>query len=171
MLRRLERIVTGTANVIAVAGMTLLLLFAAATLSDGLSRGLFSAPIDMVREIGDLVAAICGTCCLPIVLLNKNNITLRVFEKLLPPVGVRVLESLVDLLLTVTMAAMAWQFWLLAVKTQQAGDVTWLMNVPKAPFWFVVDAILWVAAAVQLFVTLQTVTGQQTRQHHTETPV
>jgi hypothetical protein len=57
------------------------------------------------------------------------------------------------------MVGMAWQFYLFSVKTMQANDVTWLLNVPKAPFWFVVDAILWVGAAVQAFVLFQMVTG------------
>jgi hypothetical protein len=54
---------------------------------------------------------------------------------------------------------MAWQFYSFSVKTMQANDVTWMLNVPKAPFWFVVDAILWVAVAVQAFVLVQIVTG------------
>ena len=43
---------------------------------------LVSYPLDFVREIGDLIAAICGACTLPIVLLHRNNITLRVFENI-----------------------------------------------------------------------------------------
>jgi len=30
---------------------------------------------------------------------------------------------------------------------------------PKAPFWFVVDGILWVAVVVQVFVLIQMITG------------
>jgi hypothetical protein len=42
-----------------------------------------------------------------------------------------------------------------------ANDVTWLLNVPKAPFWFVVDAVLWVAVAVQTFVLIQDIVGRR----------
>jgi hypothetical protein len=49
------------------------------------------------------------------------------------------------------------------MKTMRAGDVTWLLNWPKAPFWFVVDGILWVAVAVQTFVLIEEVLGVRER--------
>jgi TRAP-type C4-dicarboxylate transport system permease small subunit len=158
-VRLLEKIITGAANILAVAGLTLLLVLATFTLLDGLLRAFANYPLDLVREIGDLVAAICGAACLPIALLHQNNIVLRIFEKLLPPLGVRVIDTLAALLIQVVMTAMAWQFWLFGRKTMQAGDVTWLLNWPKAPFWFVVDGILWVAVAVQALVLIGIVTG------------
>lgn len=159
-MKAIEKIVTGAANALAVAGLTILLALAVCTLFDGLLRALANYPLDFVREIGDLVAAICGACCLPIVLLHKNNIVLRTFENLLPPGGARIFDAFADILMTIVMIAMAWQFWLFGMKTMRANDVTWLLNVPKAPFWFAVDAVLWVAVAVQAFVMVQTLTGK-----------
>jgi hypothetical protein len=116
-------------------------------------------PIDLVREIGDMVAAISGACCLPIVLLHRNNIVLRGFDRVLPPSGVRVIDTLAALVTEIVMIGMAWQFYLFGLKTMRAGDVTWLLNWPKAPFWFVVDGILWVAVAVQTIVMVEEITG------------
>jgi TRAP-type C4-dicarboxylate transport system permease small subunit len=152
-------IVSGLSNAIAVAGLSLLLILAVFTLLDGLLRAVANMPIDLVREIGDMVAAICGTCCLPIVLLHQNNIVLRMFDRILPPSGVRVIDTLAALAIEIVMIGMAWQFWRFGIKTMQAGDVTWLLNWPKAPFWFVVDGILWVAVAVQTFVLIEEITG------------
>jgi TRAP-type C4-dicarboxylate transport system permease small subunit len=158
-VKAIEKIVTGAANSLAVAGMTILLVLATFTLFDGLLRSLANYPLDIVREIGDLVAAVCSACCLPIALLHKNNITLRIFEKILPPAPARAVEAFADILVTIVMVGMAWQFFSFSVKTMQANDITWMLNVPKAPFWFVVDAILWVAVVVQAFVLVQIVTG------------
>lgn len=169
-MKRFERIVTGTANGLAVAGLTTLLALAVCTLFDGLLRALANYPLDFVREIGDLIAAICAACTLPIVLLHKNNITLRVFEKFLAPAGTRMFDGFADILMAIVMIAMAWQFYLFSHKTALANDVTWMMNVPKAPFWYVVDVILWITVLVQLFVTAQTLTGA-TQQRESETPV
>ncbi|HEY4143272.1 MAG TPA: TRAP transporter small permease subunit [Pseudolabrys sp.] len=169
-MKAVEKIVTGAANALAVAGLTALLALAVCTLFDGLLRALANYPLDFVREIGDLVAAICGACCLPIVLLHKNNIVLRTFENLLPPAGSRLFDIFADILMTIVMAAMAWQFWLFSIKTMRANDVTWLMNVQKAPFWFAVDVILWVCVVVQAFVMVQTLMGKSTR-HDTEIPL
>jgi TRAP-type C4-dicarboxylate transport system permease small subunit len=152
-------IVTAIANAFAVAGLSLLLILAVFTLLDGLLRAVANTPIDLVREIGDMVAAICGTCCLPIVLLHQNNIVLRIFARILPPSGVRVIDTTAALLVEIVMIGMAWQFWRFGIKTMRAGDVTWLLNWPKAPFWFAVDGILWAAVAVQSFVLIEEMTG------------
>jgi TRAP-type C4-dicarboxylate transport system permease small subunit len=152
-------IVTGMANAFAVAGLSLLLILAVFTLLDGLLRAIANTPIDLVREIGDMVAAICGTCCLPIVLLHQNNIALRIFDRILPPSGVRGIDTSAALVIEIVMIGMAWQFWRFGIKTMRAGDVTWLLNLPKAPFWFVVDGILWAAVVVQAFVLIEEMTG------------
>jgi TRAP-type C4-dicarboxylate transport system permease small subunit len=159
-VKAIEKIVTGAANGVAVAGLTILLVLAVFTLFDGLLRAFANYPLDIVREIGDLVAAICGASCLPIALLHRSNITVRIFEKLLPPNGVRVIDAAADALIALVMIAMAWQFYLFGIKTARAGDVTWMLNIPKAPFWFVVDAVLWLGAAVQLFVLYRVIIGK-----------
>lgn len=162
-MERIDRWVTGAANAIAVAGLTILLLFATCTLFDGLSRAFANRPLDFVREVGDLVAAICGASCLPIALLHRSNIVLRAFERILPALGVRAIDVFASLVIEIVVVGMAWQFYLHGMKTMQAGDVTWLLNLPKAPFWFVVDAILWVAVAVQTFILIEDLTGTARR--------
>ncbi len=160
-MKAIRSIVTALANGLAVAGLGLLLILATFTLFDGLSRAILGRPIDLVREIGDMVAAIAGTCCLPIVLLQRNNIVLRTFDRILPAPAVRVIDTLAALVIEIVMIGMAWQFYLFGLKTAQAGDVTWLLNWPKAPFWFAVDAILWAAVAVQSFVLIEEMTGER----------
>jgi hypothetical protein len=162
-------IVSSLANAVAVAGLSLLLILAVFTLLDGLLRAIANTPIDLVREIGDMVAAICGACCLPIVLLHQNNIVLRTFDRILPPYSVRVIDTTAALVIEIVMVGMAWQFWLFGLKTMRAGDVTWLLNWPKAPFWFAVDGILWVGVAVQTFVLIEKITGA--RRHRDPEPV
>ena len=162
-MKAARTIVTGMANAFAVAGLSLLLILAGFTLLDGLLRAIANTPIDLVREIGDMVAAICGTCCLPIVLQQQNNIVLRIFDRILPPSGVRGIDTTAALVIEIVMIGMAWQFWRFGIKTMRAGDVTWLLNWPKAPFWFVVDGILWVAVAVQTFVLIEEVLGARER--------
>jgi hypothetical protein len=103
------------------------------------------------------------------VLLHQNNIVLRTFDRILPPSGVRVIDTAAALLIEIVMISMAWHFWLFGIKTMRAGDVTWLLNWPKAPFWFAVDGILWVAVAVQTFVLIEEITGA--RRHRDPEPV
>jgi hypothetical protein len=154
-----RKMVSGAANALAVGGLSLLLILAAFTMVDGLLRAFANYPLDLIREIGDLVAAICGAACLPITLLHRANITLRAFSNVLPPRVVRTIDSFAAAIVELLMIAMAWQFYLFSVKTMRAGDVTWLLNIPKAPFWFAVDGILWVAIAVQTFVLIEEISG------------
>jgi TRAP-type C4-dicarboxylate transport system permease small subunit len=126
---------------------------------DGLLRAVANMPIDLVREIGDLVAAICGASCLPIVLLHRGNIVLRALGNILPARAVRAMDVSAALVVEIVMIGMAWQFYLFSIKTMRAGDVTWLLNLPKAPFWFVVDGILWIAVVVQAFVLVEECLG------------
>ena len=114
-------IVTAMAKAFAVAGLSLLLILAVFTLLDGLLRAIANTPIDLVREIGDMVAAICGTCCLPIVLLHQNNIVLRIFDRILPPSGVRGIDTSAALVIEIVMIGMAWQFWRFGIKTMRAA--------------------------------------------------
>src|SRR5262249_28719836 len=100
-------------------------------------------------------------CCLPIALLQRNNIVLRTFDKILPALAVRLIDTLAAIVVGIVMLGMAWQFYLFSLKTMRAGDVTWLLNWPKAPVWFIVDAILWVAVAVQGFVLIEEMIGDR----------
>jgi TRAP-type C4-dicarboxylate transport system permease small subunit len=169
-MKLVEKLVTGTARTLAVAGLTMLLVFATFVLLDGLLRAIANHPLDFVREIGDLVAAVCGACCLPIVLLHRGNFNVRLFEKLLPPIGVRVIDVIADTRIAIIMIGMTWQFYLFGMKTARANDVTWFLSVPKAPFWFVVDAALSVATAVQLFVLVRVVLGVRPARGSASTP-
>lgn len=106
-MKVVRTIVTGLANAVAVAGLSLLLILAVFTLLDGSLRAIANTPINLVREIGDMVAAICGTCCLPITLLHQNNIVLRIFDRILPPPGVRAIDTLAGLVIEIVMIGMA----------------------------------------------------------------
>jgi TRAP-type C4-dicarboxylate transport system permease small subunit len=163
----IERVVSGVANGLAVIGLSTLLVLATFTLLDGVLRAFANYPLDFVREVGDLIAAICGSACLPIALLRESNIVLKSLGKVLPAAGARILNVFAALLIEAVMIGMAWQFYLLGIKTMRAGEVTWLLNLPKAPFWFVVDGILWIAAAVQAFVLICEILGMG-REVHSE---
>jgi TRAP-type C4-dicarboxylate transport system permease small subunit len=154
------RLVAAASRVLAAVGLGILLILAFFTMMDGILRAAINQPIDLVREIGDLVAAVGAACCLPIALLERSNITLRALSGIKMPGVVRAVETFAASLVLIILIAVAWQFVSFAQKTAQAGDVTWLMNVPKAPFWFVVAGILWIAALVQLFVLFDAVSGE-----------
>jgi TRAP-type C4-dicarboxylate transport system permease small subunit len=169
-MQAIERVVTNLVNALAVVGLSILMVLATLTLIDGLLRALVNYPLDFVREVGELVAAICGATCLPASLLNGSNIVLKALGEHLPTLLGRIIEVMAGIVILTVVIAMAWQFYLLSVKTMAAGEVTWLINLPRAPFLFVVDAILWVAVLAQAFVLLCQIFGID-RETHSEPAV
>ncbi|ATN36955.1 hypothetical protein ACO34A_24595 (plasmid) [Rhizobium sp. ACO-34A] len=151
---RLSVLIERAVNALAVIGLSILLFYAGAVVLDALLRSFANAPIALVREIADLVIAISAASCLPLVMYRRHNITLRVLEGILPAPIVRRVDVFAHCIVFVVLLTMAWQFFMFSAKTARAGDVTWLMQIPKAPFWYVASSIIAFAALVQGWVVL-----------------
>ena len=154
MLAGLERIALAATRGLSVVGLVALMGLAAMTLADGLMRWLANRPIEGVRDLGGLAIAVAISCCIPIVMMERGNITIRLGAKLSPAAG-RVLDAFAALVTLVVLAAVAWQVWIYADKIARAKETTFVLQLPTAPFWFGVDLILWAAVAVQLLVLLR----------------
>jgi TRAP-type C4-dicarboxylate transport system permease small subunit len=153
LLKRLERLASVAATALAVAGLVALMLLAAMTLADGLSRWLAGRPLQGVRDVAALVIALAVSCCFPSALIERSHITVRFLPRW-SEFGGRVLDFVAALLVLLVLCLLAWQFWLHARNIAAAGETTWVLRLPTAPFWYLVDAILWAAALVQLLVAM-----------------
>lgn len=128
----------------------MLILFAAATVTDALMRSFAGGSLDVVRDTGSLVVALAGACCLPIVIVERGNIMLRVLDhRSLKPVG-KLADVLASVLVSSILLAMAQQFTKFAANSAAAGEATWLLMVPYAPFYYAITAILWFCLFCQL---------------------
>ena len=154
MLAALERITLTATRALSVVGLIVLMGLASMTLADGLLRWLANRPIEGVRDLGGLAIAVAIACCIPVGLMERGNIAIRLGSLLHPVLG-RVLDALAALLVCAVLAAAAWQFWLYAAKMARAHETTFVLQIPIAPFWFGVDSILWCAVLVQLIVALR----------------
>jgi TRAP-type C4-dicarboxylate transport system permease small subunit len=151
LLARLEAGALAATRALSGVGLLALMALAAMTLADGLMRWLAGQPIQGVRDVGALAIALAVSCCLPVGLMEKGNITIRLAGRWSPAAG-RLLDLIAALLVLAVVAAMAWQFWVHARNIAQGGETTWVLRLPTAPFWYGVDAVLWCAALVQLIV-------------------
>ena len=124
------------------------------TLADGLMRWLANRPIEGVRDLGAVIVAVAVCCCIPVGLMERANVSIRVAQSVFGPATGRVLDAIAALLVEVVMVALAWQFTVYAGKLARAGETTWVLKIPTYPFWYVVAAILWLAVAVQAIVVL-----------------
>jgi TRAP-type transport system small permease protein len=157
MLSALERVTVTATRALSVVGLIALMGLAGMTLLDGLMRWLANRPIEGVRDIGGLAIAVAIACCLPVVLMERGNIAIRLGGLLSPLLG-RVLDALAALLVCAVLAAAAWQFSIYAEKMARARETTFVLQIPVAPFWVGVDVILWFAVLVQAVVAVREVT-------------
>ena len=156
MLPALERFTLTATRALSVVGLIALMGLAAMTLTDGLMRWLANRPIEGVRDLGGLAIAVAIACCLPVGLMERGNIVIRLGDSLSPRLG-RILDAFAALLVGVALAAVAWQFWIYAEKLARGRETTFVLQIPVAPFWFGVDAILWLAVFVQGVVAVRDV--------------
>src|SRR3954466_5492822 len=154
MLTALERFSLAATRALSVVGLIALMGLAGMTLADGLMRWLASRPIEGGRDLGGLAIAVAIACCLPVGLVERSNIVIRLGATLSPLLG-RILDALAAILVCGILAAMAWQFWIYADKMARARETTFVLQIPVAPFWHGVDAILWFAVLVQAIVALR----------------
>ncbi|MCC6006204.1 MAG: TRAP transporter small permease subunit [Rhodobacteraceae bacterium] len=150
----LERAGLQATRALSVLGLTALMLLAAMTLADGLLRWLFSAPIRGVRDVGALAIALSVACCLPVGLMERRNITLKLFAALFGRVAGQLMDALASILVGAAMLLLAREFWVFAGKLARVGETTWILQIPVAPFWYGVAAILWIGVAVQVIVII-----------------
>jgi hypothetical protein len=59
--------------------------------------------------------------------------------------------------------AIAWESWVSAAKMAHVHETTLVLQIPIAPFWFGVDAILWCAVLVQAIVLARDVAKARSR--------
>jgi TRAP-type C4-dicarboxylate transport system permease small subunit len=130
------------------------MLLAAMTLADGTLRWLANRPIEGVRDVGAAIIAVAVSCCFPAGLMERAHITIRVAGSVLGSRAGLVLDALAAIAVWVVTIAMAWQFTVFAGKIAHAGETTWVLKIPTAPFWYTVAVILWIAALVQMIVVV-----------------
>ncbi len=151
VLQRLEHTGLVVTRALSVAGLIGLMVLAVLTLIDGLARWLLNQPIDGVRDVGAVAIALAVSCCIPVGLMERGNITIRFIESFSRRVG-KMFDAFAALAVAAVVVALAWQFTLFAGKMARAGETTWVLKIPTAPFWYGVAAILWLAVVVQLIV-------------------
>ena len=140
------------ARLLACAGLCLLIAFAAATLVDGLARGVFASPIDAVRDLGDSIVAVAISACFPLAFLEQRNISIDFIASALGPRCKRGLVGVAGVIVLVISVLFAWQFGLYARQLGAVHETTALLEIPKYPFWLLVDMNLWFTVIAQCVV-------------------
>jgi TRAP-type C4-dicarboxylate transport system permease small subunit len=152
MLAACERLGRRLANTIAVIGLAALMFLALLTLADGLLRSFFSYPLEGVRDVGGLAIAIGVSCCFPIALLERSNITVRFIASLFGVRASHYCDLMAALLTGLIFVGIAYKLTSYALELWRTNDMTWILHIPTAPFWFGVAVVMWLSVLVQMIV-------------------
>ena len=153
-LTQLERVGLMATRGLSAIGLAGLMVLALMTLFDGLARWLLNQPIEGVRDLAAVIVALAVSCCLPVGLMERSNISIRLAGHLMGERAGRWLDAIAALVVAVVMAIFAAQFMVFAGKIARAGETTWILKIPTAPFWYGVCVIFALALAVQLIVLI-----------------
>ncbi len=154
ILGNLQKVGLAATRALSALGLAALMALAAMTLADGTLRWLANRPIEGVRDVGAVFIAVAVSCCLPMALMERGHISIRLAADVFGARAGRVCDALAAVAVWAVTLAMAWQFTVYAGKIARVGETTWVLQIPTAPFWYAVAAILWVSAAVQAIMVL-----------------
>jgi hypothetical protein len=93
---------------------------------------------------------------------ERRNITIRLAAEASPRLS-RTLDAIAGVVVCGVLIAVAWQIGLYAAKMARAQETTFVLQIPVAPFWFGVDAILWCAVLVQAIASLRDIARIKSR--------
>ncbi len=90
--------------------------------------------------------------CFPAVLLRCNNITIRFLGRFLGRAGHNWLETFGSFLTLIFFSLIVWQFFRLTMDYQANGRTTDTIEMPLAPWWWVISIIMALCIPVQAYV-------------------
>ena len=149
---------------VALIGAVAVIVIAASITGDVVMRWIFNAPILAVDDLNRYNIAIVIASFFPLCLVGKHLVTIRFLGRAL---GVRSHLWLEVFGASITLFAMvlySWQFILFALRVTENGLASGVLEVPQWPWWWVVAAVVFIAAMVQVGVLVhavyQAVTGE-----------
>lgn len=139
-------------QLIALTGFGGLGLIALLTFYDGGARYLNLPRIAGFSDYTQVAYGIVIASCFPAVLLRCNNITIRFLGRALGRVGQNWLEVFGSLLTLIFFSLIVWQFFRLTLDYQASGRTTQTIEMPFAPWWWLISVIMALCVPVQAYV-------------------
>jgi len=149
------RLLGRPSTAVALLGAAGVLLIALAVTADVLMRWLFNSPILGVDDLSRFVMAVVVSSFFPAGLARGQFVTIRFLGKAL---GVRAglwLEFFGALATLVVFAIFAWRILGYAVEVSRSGLATVVLQLPQAPWWWLVAVIFALCVPIQAVVVIE----------------
>lgn len=151
-----RRLVGPAADWVALIGAAAIMLMAAAIVIDVVMRWLFNAPILGVDDLGKYNLAVIVASFFPLCLVGGHFVTIRFVGKALGPLRALWLEAFGNFMTLLVFGLLAWQFFRFTLyDVTLTGLATPVLEIPQAPWWWVVTAIILICVPIQMIVLLE----------------
>ena len=157
-LDRLDRRCTAVTRRVAFVGVITMLVIAFATTTDVLLRWLFNHPINGLNEVVGMAMSIAVSATFPAGAAQRVNLTIDVLASKLSLRTSAWLKVAASLALLLFYTLLAWRIGAYAAELMARSATTVYVQLPIAPFMWVVSVFLAGSAIVQLvnfFVTVR----------------
>ena len=153
MISRLnvESAIIRATRVIAIVGLVGMLAMATAVVAEVFSRWLLDFPVMGVFDFSRLAIGIAVSTCLPLVYIERRNITVRVAGRIF---GDRVgifLEAFGNMVSMIVYIAMAWYIILYVADLFETHEMTEIAYIPIAPWITIMTIFVILTIPVQAF--------------------
>ena len=146
------------ASWIALIGALAIMGLAGAIFVDVLMRWLFNAPILGVDDLGKYNLAVIVASFFPACLVGGHFVTIRFLGRALGARGGLWLEVFGGLATLSVFSLFTWQFFRFTLyDVTQTGLATPVLEIPQAPWWWVVTGIIFICLPVQLAVLWESI--------------
>lgn len=139
---RLENRITRWTRAIAVVGFIALLAVSVLTMLDVLLRWVANAPIKGLNDINGLAIAVVIAACLPLVVAQRQNISISFLGSAVGAGASRWLEAFGSGALLVFVALIGWQLVRYTMGLAESGRTTWQLLIPVTPCWSLATGIV-----------------------------
>ena len=149
-LLRLQALIGRWTRAIATIGFVGLLLVALLTTVDVLLRWAAKMPIRGLMDINQLVFIIGVASCMPLVVAEKGNISIRFVGEKIGPRTAAWLDAFASAALLAFVAMIGWQLVVHTMEVMASKRTTWHLRIQVAPYWTIATALVLMCIPVQL---------------------
>ena len=142
-----------------VAAIVLFALMAM-TCVDVVGRFFFNAPLDGATELTQLMMGVIVFAILPTVCYREEHVSVDLLDLWMPSRWINRRQCILNGLMAVMLAFVAWRVWISADFMVEYGDATEFLGIPYAPITYFIAIMNGAAAIAFLFNALRYVRGK-----------
>lgn len=152
LLARLDRLCGLIANRVALVAVGAMLVICLLTMVDVLGRWLLNSPITGFYEIAQLLVGVVIAASFPSAIANRTNLVIDFLSASFGEIARRWLSAVGGALMLAFLAVLAWRLGFYADGLASRNAKTINLDVPLAPFWWVVTGLVVGCVLVQAVV-------------------